>query len=218
MKLIPFLILIVFSITGCNKTSSDKNIRTVDNEGLSIIIDSIEVLKKELVLNGNKGMWYYKGKPFNGYSLKVYPNGALEEKWGFYNGRREGVARRWSKNEKLQLESYYKNNRLAGVYKTWWDNGVLAGETYYENGIKQGVEKKWHSNGQLFKLRNYVDGKESGFQKAWLANGKLYVNYEKKNGRIFGLRRSNLCYQLENGIVVTDARSDKTFGVSKIKK
>ena len=43
----------------------------------------------------------------------------LEEKWGFYNGKREGVARRWTKNEKLQLESYYKNNRLTGVYKTW---------------------------------------------------------------------------------------------------
>ncbi len=206
MKPILFLILIAFSITGCKEASSPKSINTVSTENLPIIIDNVEVLKKELVLNGNKGLWYYKDKPYNGYSLKLYPNGALEEKWGFYNGRREGVARRWTKNEKLQLESYYKNNRLIGVYKTWWENGVLAGESYYEDGVKQGVERKWFSNGQLFKLRNFVDGKEHGFQKAWLANGKLYVNYEAKNGRIFGLRRANSCYRLEDEVIIKNKK------------
>jgi hypothetical protein len=39
-------------------------------------------------------------------------------------------------------------------------------------------------------------------QQAWLETGALYVNYEAKNGRIFGLLRSNLCYQLENEVVV----------------
>ena len=206
MKPILFFILITFSITSCNEASSSKSVNTVPNEDLTIVIDTVEVLKKELVLNGNKGRWYYKGKPFNGYSIKLYPNGTLEEKWGFYNGRREGVARRWTKNETLQLESYYENNRLVGEYKTWWDNGVLSGETYYEKGVKQGVERKWYSSGQLFKLRNFVDGKEHGFQKAWLANGKQYVNYEAKNGRIFGLSRANSCYRLEDEVIIRNKK------------
>ena len=47
-----------------------------------IIIEAIEVLKQELVLNGNEGKWYYKDKPFNGYSLKFYPNGTSRRKMG----------------------------------------------------------------------------------------------------------------------------------------
>jgi hypothetical protein len=35
-------------------------------------------------------------------------------------------------------------------------------------------------------------------QQAWLENGTLYVNYEAKNGRIFGMNRANLCYKLKN--------------------
>jgi hypothetical protein len=35
-------------------------------------------------------------------------------------------------------------------------------------------------------------------QKAWLENGTIYVNYEAKNGRVFGMKRANLCYQLKN--------------------
>ena len=31
-----------------------------------------------------------------------------------------------------------------------------------------------------------------------LENGKIYVNYEAKNGRIFGMNRTNLCYKLKN--------------------
>ncbi|WP_452223377.1 toxin-antitoxin system YwqK family antitoxin [Lacinutrix chionoecetis] len=202
MKPILFLILIVFLKTGCKEPSSSKSSNTDVTKFQPIVIANVEVLKKDLVLDGNKGIWYYKEKPYNGYSLKYYPNGVLEEKWGFYNGKREGVAKRWTINEKLQLESYYKNNRLVGVYKTWWENGVLSGETYYENGVKQGVEKKWFANGQLNKLRHFVDGKEHGFQKAWLANGKLYVNYEAKNGRVFGLQRANSCVRLEDEVII----------------
>ncbi|MEP1489618.1 MAG: hypothetical protein ABJK28_14445 [Algibacter sp.] len=201
MKPILFFILIVFSITGCKETVHSKTVN-VAAEGKPIVIDTIEVLKKELVLNGNKGKWYYKEKPFNGYSLKFHENGVLEEKWGFYNGKREGIAKRWTKNKKLQVESYYKNNRLTGVYKSWYENGVLGSQCYYEDGVKQGEDKKWYSNGQLAKFRNLVDDKENGIQKAWLANGKLYVNYEAKNGRMFGMRRANSCYKLEDEIVV----------------
>jgi len=54
----------------------------------------------------------------------------------------------------------------------------------------------------LNKSRNFVDGKEHYFQKAWLANGKLNVNYEAKNGCIFGMRRANSCYRLEDEVII----------------
>ena len=83
MKPILFLIFFSFLITGCEKNISSKNVNAVVVEDKPIVIDSVEVLKKELVLNGNEGKWYYKDKPYNGYSLKYHPNGVLEEKWGF---------------------------------------------------------------------------------------------------------------------------------------
>ncbi|MEQ3664992.1 MULTISPECIES: toxin-antitoxin system YwqK family antitoxin [unclassified Olleya] len=202
MRPILFFIVIVFTITGCKDASDSTSSNTVTKNEQAIVIGNVELLKEALVLNGNKGRWYYKDKPYTGYSLKYYPNGVLEEKLGFFNGRREGVAKRWTKNKKLQLESYYKNNKLDGVYKTWWENGELSGQSFYENGVKQGEEKQWFPDGQMFKLRNFADGKEHGFQKAWLANGKLYVNYEAKNGRIFGMRRASSCVRLEDEVVI----------------
>ncbi len=199
MKTIHLIVLVLLACTSisCKKTSDAKS--TVDTQ---IVIDSVEVSKKELVLNQNEGKWYYEGQPFNGYSLKYHSNGTLVERLGFYKGKREGIAKRWSQNGELQVESHYKQNRLHGSYKSWWENGVLGSEATYYNGKLSGVEKKWFSTGQLAKERRLVEGQEEGLQKAWLKNGTLYVNYEAKNGRIFGMRRANSCYQLEDETVV----------------
>ncbi len=172
------------------------------NDGKAIVIDSVEVPKNELILNQLEGKWYYKNLPYNGYSVKYYSSGTLEERLGFYKGKREGIAKRWSENEVLRVESYYKQNRLVGSYKSWWENGVLGSEANYVDGKLNGVAKEWYSAGQLAKERQLFDGQEEGLQKAWLQNGKLYVNYEAKNGRIFGMKRANSCYQLEDEIVV----------------
>jgi antitoxin component YwqK of YwqJK toxin-antitoxin module len=201
----PFIIIffaLIFS--GCvqkqEAIGNSENTKVLIEK--AIVIDNVLVAKSQLFLDQNQGTWYYNNKPFNGFSVKSYANGTLEEKLGYHNGKREGVARRWSENEVLRVESFYSQNKLVGTYRNWWENGVLSEESNYENGVKQGVEKQWYPNEQLAKFRNLVDGDESGMQQAWLETGALYVNYEAKNGRIFGLLRSNLCYQLENEVVV----------------
>ena len=194
---ISFLLL----FAQCKKTISNQTHVEIKTEK-TIVIDSVTVNKNDLKLNQLEGKWYYKQLPFNGYSLKYYPNGKLEEKLGFYNGKREGVAKRWSENGVLRLESHYDKNKLVGSYKTWWENGALASEATYVDGNMQGIVKKWYPSGQIAKERRLVNGKEDGLQKAWLKNGKLYVNYEAKNGRIFGMRRANSCYQLKDEVVV----------------
>ena len=201
-----FLLILILtaSVFSCKKrvlnTKTVASINSFENE---IIIDAIEVDKKEIILNQIEGTWYYKEKPFSGYAVKYYPNNSLAEKTGFSKGKREGVSKKWSESGQLRLEFNFKNNRISGDYKTWWENGVLAEESTYEKGIMQGVQKRWYSTGVMAKLRNIVDGRENGKQQAWLENGKLYVNYEAKNGRIFGLRRANSCYKLEDEKVIT---------------
>ncbi|MBP0903319.1 toxin-antitoxin system YwqK family antitoxin [Mariniflexile gromovii] len=205
--IIPFsFLLLVVCLSGCKQASKDAfaDNQEVEEQNQSVIIDTTVVAKSQLVLNQIEGTWYYKSKPFNGYSLKFYNNGVLQEKLGFLNGKRQGIAKRWSELGVLRVQCYYNQNNLVGIYKSFWENGELSEESTYENGVKQGVEKQWYDNGQLSKLRHLVDGNEVGMQQAWLKNGTLYVNYEAKNGRVFGLLRSNLCYQLENEKVIKD--------------
>ncbi len=202
MKATSFYIYIgsiLILMTSCKRTSP-----LVDKNEEEPVIENVTRFKEELTLNQLEGTWYYKNEPYNGYSISIHANGTLVEKIGFYNGKREGIAKKWSENGVLRATYHYKNNRLEGSYKSWWENGQLAQEANYVNGNIEGVEKRWYPNGQLAKERNLKNGREEGLQKAWLQNGKLYVNYEAKNGRIFGLRRANSCYQLENEIVVRD--------------
>jgi antitoxin component YwqK of YwqJK toxin-antitoxin module len=199
-----FLILFACSLfTSCDKRLADDSKADVASETETVVsINGIEVLKKELVLNQIEGKWYYKNEPFSGYAVTYYTNDTLAEKLGFVNGKRESVARQWSENGVLRIESYYKQNRLNAVYKSWWENGVLSAQSNYIDGVKQGIEKEWYASGQLAKERQLVDGQETGMQQAWLPNGTLYINYEAKNGRIFGLQRANSCYKLEDEKVI----------------
>lgn len=197
MRLIYLLVLATLCLTNCKKVSVNQSA-----VAKTIVIDNFEVLKSELVLHQLEGKWYFNDQPYNGYSFTFHSNGKMEEMLGFCEGKREGIAKRWSENGVLRVESYYKQNRLVGSYRSWWENGVLGSEANYVNGKMHGLEKNWYATGQLAKERQMVDGKEEGMQKAWLENGKLYVNYEAKNGRIFGMKRANSCYQLKDEIIV----------------
>jgi antitoxin component YwqK of YwqJK toxin-antitoxin module len=204
MKVIKQYLLIFFiGFIGCN-SSRDRKI-TKPNISKKTEVDNFLIIDKgRLVLNGNQGNWYYKNQLFNGYAVKYHVNDSIKEKTGFLNGKKQGVYKVWFLNGVLKLESHYKQNKLVGTYKAWWDNGVLASKSNYENGKMQGVSRKWFSNGNLAKERNLLDGKENGLQKAWLENGKLYVNYQAKKGRVFGMKRANSCYKLEDEILVEE--------------
>jgi antitoxin component YwqK of YwqJK toxin-antitoxin module len=199
-KINLYLLLALLFVLSCEKTSEEQ-IYVVNEE---FVITNLEIDKNELILNGNEGNWYYKSQPFNGYKVSYNSNGFLEQKVGFYNGKKEGVAKIWFSDGEIKVESHYHQNKLVGSYKAWWPNGVLASESFYENGELHGVEKRWYDSGQLAKKMHYNKGNEAGMQQAWLKNGKMYVNYEAKNGRIFGMRKANLCYELKNEVVIKE--------------
>ncbi|MGP1991010.1 toxin-antitoxin system YwqK family antitoxin [Zobellia laminariae] len=201
MKLFYFMLFLMLSLASC-KESKEVEPKV---EG-TIVIKNFEVHKKDLVLDQLEGRWYYKNEPFNGYSIKSHDNGAIGERLGYVDGKREGIFKQWSSNHVLRVQSYYKHNRLDGIYKTWWENGTLSEESHYVDGVLHGTQKHWYDTGEIAKERNLVEGKEQGMQKAWLKNGKLYVNYEAKNGRIFGMRRANSCYKLKDEVVIRDKK------------
>ena len=116
-KLSDLLLFIAAFLFSCNSsTVSQKSVENV------IVIENVEVSKKEITLNQIEGKWYYNNEPFSGYAQRFYENGALAEKNGFHEGKREGIVRKWSENGILKMEYYYKENRIVGIYKTWWEN------------------------------------------------------------------------------------------------
>jgi antitoxin component YwqK of YwqJK toxin-antitoxin module len=194
------LLLIFLNLSACAKTAK-KTIEVSEQQIVYKEITALEVPKNAIELSPEKGMWYYQGIPFNGYAVTYYANEKIAERIGYFNGKKEGVAKKWFKNGVPQKISHYRENRLHGVETIWWSTGALAAKFTYNHGFKDGTQQRWYTNGQLSRKTNYTKGKEEGIQQAWLENGKIYVNYEAKNGRSFGLRKAKLCFALENEIV-----------------
>lgn len=97
-----------------------------------------------------------------------------------------------------------KNGVRHGEVVSYWQDGVMRAQANYVDGKVHGTARQWYRSGALFKELNYDHGLEQGTQKAFRENGVLYANYTAKNGRHFGLRRSNLCFQLEDEVVNYD--------------
>ena len=193
MQLIKYYIVFIFVLGSCKNKESKAPLLTSKK-----IINNVYVDKNELKLNPIKGEWLYKNIPFTGYGFKLYKNDSLLEKTSFYKGKREGEDFKYFDNGCIKRVAFYKDNKLYGKKQNYDSNGILISESNYLFGKRHGVQVVWYPNGQLAKMRNLLEGKENGLQKAWLQNGTLYVNYEAKNGRTFGMKRANLCYQLKN--------------------
>lgn len=194
MQLIKYYIVFFLVFGACkNQLSNSDTILSAKAISKNLFVD-----KKELKLNPANGEWLYKNVLFTGFGFKLYKNDSLLEKTTFYKGKREGEDFKYFENGTLKRQAFYVDNKLHGKKLNYDSNGILISESNYLFGKKHGVQKVWYSNGQLAKMRNLFEGKEKGLQKAWLQNGALYVNYEAKNGRVFGMKRANLCYQLKN--------------------
>lgn len=165
-----------------------------------LIIPEFCISKDLLILDQLEGKWYYQDESFSGLALSFHANGSKAEEVKYYQGKKEGMARKWYPDGTLQKESYYRANHLDGVLKLWSPSPehTLVVESNYVNGARHGLQRRWFESGQLQRRTNFNLGTEEGLQQAWLENGKIYVNYEAKNGRTFGLRKANLCYELED--------------------
>ena len=58
------------------------------------------------------------------------------------------------------------------------------------------VQLECYRSWALLKYERHKRGQEQGIQRAWRENGKLFANYEARDGRVYGLKRVNLCYEL----------------------
>ena len=117
---------------------------------------------------------------------------------------KEGVVLTYFPSGQVMFSESYNKNRLDGKVQRWgMESGYqLIAQLNYKEGKLHGVQKKWYATGELHKLMYMAHGREEGLQRAYRKNGVLYANYEAKNGRVFGLRRTQLCFELDAENVV----------------
>lgn len=184
------LLSIIFGIISC-ETSRDNLLFYHSIDSKIISLDSLTLVKET-------GYSYYQSKLFTGTAISYYRDTFKTVSIEYNDGKRHGLYKKWFKSGLLSFESHYTYGKRNGLTRTWWENGNLRSESNYDDGVLNGIQTQWYMNGSKFKTSNLNMGKEQGIQQSWRENGKLYNNYEAKNGRIYGLKRAALCYELDD--------------------
>ena len=165
-------------------------------------VPDVHIALSEVALDRDQGLFMHDGEPFSGFASASHDTGVIAERAGFLDGRRHGAWLRWAADGTLRQETPYVSGRIHGTTRTWFRDGALRTEGTMVRGVAHGVQRQWYASGALFKELRLVEGVEQGMQRAWRENGAIFNNYEAREGRIFGLRRSKLCFGLSDEEVV----------------
>lgn len=199
-----FLLITLCLMVACHHRNSveGEELKVVD----SVTVPSVYHDVSDVFLDRSTSLWQFISDTslVSGFVYERYPNDTLQKIFGVYAGKKEGQLKAYFSNGKVKYTESYQNNKLDGELKRWSQEGndQLLAQLYYKNGKLHGQQKKWFPTGELHVLMNMNMGKEEGLQQAYRKNGVLYANYEAREGRTFGLKRSNLCYELDNEQVV----------------
>ena len=191
MKRILINIILCFLLISCSSNNSQVAIR----QAISIPNFTAEEISSALRIQN--GVCYYNDGLFSCYIISRYKSGALKEKSPYFNGLKEGTDLSWFENGNLESERNYVKGEKEGTHTGWYADGTKRFEYNFANGLAEGISTDWYPSGKIFQQKLFGSGAEVSV-KAWGETGKLYANYEVKNGVIYGLNNSTLCYSLKN--------------------
>jgi len=187
MRIQLFYFILFLCLTSCN---------ALDQESREIKVT--EIHEDSLVLDKTKGIFKYQDRVFTGTSIQKYRSNTTSRSIQYVKGKKNGNLVMYYPNGHISYKATYNKGKLHGPIESWWKNGNKRSESSYKDGKVHGTQKQWYLSGEKFKVLHFAHGMEDGMQTAWRKNGKVYTNYQAKNGRIFGLKRANLCYSLED--------------------
>lgn len=190
---------------GCGKPVKKETTKPL-KEVIQLLEVPTNIIDKSILdYRKNNSLWTLNGKVFSGYAVSYFPNSTLKSKFGILNGRKQNEATDWYPNGQIKQLAFYHKGKLHGEKKNWSADAQyhLISHLNYYLGKAHGQQKKWYPTGEIFKVLHLEMGKEEGIQQAFRKNGKLFANYEARNGRIFGLKRAALCYDLEEEVVIS---------------
>lgn len=191
-------ILLIGVLLGCTENKELKLLGNTDSTDVVIEIPNRTIEKSFLDYNRKISLWTLNNAPYSGCAVSYYSDGTLKEKVGFFNGKKQNQEKSWYSDGKPKQIANYDRGKLHGNKKLWSSQSILLSDITYKSGKLHGEQKTWYPTGELHKKLNMNMGKEDGIQQAFRKNGALYANYEAKEGRIFGLKKTALCFGLED--------------------
>jgi antitoxin component YwqK of YwqJK toxin-antitoxin module len=200
MKIINIGIAIMLLILqGCSE-NKNREIEVKNDLNYFVEIPNRTIIKSRLIYNKRKSNWTLNNLTYSGYAISYYSNRTLKEKMGFVDGKLTGKRVTFYEDGHLQQLSHYYKGKLHGEKKLWSSHTdhILLSHLNYHFGKPHGEQKTWYPTGELHKKLSMNMGREHGIQQAFRKNGAMYANYEAKDGRNFGLRKTALCFGLED--------------------
>jgi len=141
------------------------------SEDIWTIIDTTKNYSQSLLVN----YWYEDGtqvvKDGTGEFLSYHPNGTLQIKEHYLNGRQTGEWKWYYSNGKVQYVENFIDGKQDGDYIFYFINGQVRTKGKYLKGKQVGLWQDWYANGQTRQIKNRVDGKLDGEYTEWHKNG-----------------------------------------------
>lgn len=190
----------IFTGIACAEEHGKDNSSEIVLSEKSKVVPGNQINRSRLTYDRFESMWLLGDDPYSGFAITTYEDGMIKEKLGILDGKKQNESRTYFPDGSTKSISNYENGKLHGEKKSWLQDSirVLVSHLNYHRGKLHGKQLKWYPTGEIFKVLNLEMGKEKGMQKAYRKNGNLYANYEAKKGRIFGLKKAALCFELED--------------------
>ena len=160
-------------------------------------IPNITLRSGDTALSLQNGVWFYQQAPFTGFIETYFSSGSLKSRQSFYKGKDEGLFLSYYEDGSKDAQRFYHHGEKDSINQGWWPNGNRRFEYHFKDGICEGDFKEWYQSGKPLKHIVYHNGREES-GKGWRENGKIYMSFVVKDGRLYGMVNTNLCYSLKN--------------------
>jgi len=137
-----------------------------------------------------QGRLYRTGdtRPFNGFLVERYPDGALWSRSAIVDGQLNGLSEGWYTNGQLQIRETYRRGLAHGLRIKWYPDGATQSVAQLVEGEYHGLYQRWHENGQLAEEVVFEHGRPHGVARAYYASGHLKAEVHLEHGRILDRR------------------------------
>jgi antitoxin component YwqK of YwqJK toxin-antitoxin module len=189
-------LFLLFIFLSCKETRKFPQADVQKNAVRPVIPENV-IRYGDSSLHVENGIWYKDMEPYSGMIETYFPDGLLQARQTFYQGKEEGLRNTYYANGYPESVRYYRGGEKDSVHRGWWPNGQLRYEYHFQMGVYEGDWKEWYASGVLMKHIIYQNGKEQS-GRGWRENGKPYMSFVSRDGRLYGLINANLCYSLRN--------------------
>ncbi len=118
-----------------------------------------------------------------GYWEKTYPDGTLQYRGFFRDGKPRGEFIRYHENGLVKAAMYFPGKEDISYAKLFYANGSLAGEGKYIGSRKDSTWKYYSFyGGYLSFIENYAEGKKHGVSTKFYADGSISEKMSWKKG------------------------------------